>query len=77
LKSLQDVRVEVVTSFVRNASFEGSPSRRRGLRLHPGWTGGSGLNAAGGPFADNGAIPDRQQVAFLRAPRSFLRRSSA
>jgi len=67
LKMTQEVSVEVVGSFVRNASFEGSP-------VPPGdgygpilaWPGGSGLNAAGGPFADNGVVPDRAQVAFLQ-----------
>lgn len=30
------------------------------------WTGGSGVNQSTGPFADNGAIPDRARVAFLQ-----------
>jgi len=67
LKSPQNVSVDVVSSFVRNASFEGSPVPG-GVGYGPilGWTGGSGLNADGGPFADNGIIPDRSQVAFLQ-----------
>jgi uncharacterized repeat protein (TIGR01451 family) len=32
-----------------------------------GWTGGSGINAANGPFTDNGSIPDGQKVAFLQS----------
>jgi hypothetical protein len=40
-----------------------------------GWTvtgfeGSSGINDATGPFADNGAIPDGQKVAFLHQPRN-------
>ncbi len=34
-----------------------------------GWSalGGHGVNGGAGPFADNGAIPDRNQVAFMQA----------
>jgi uncharacterized repeat protein (TIGR01451 family) len=31
-----------------------------------GWTGGSGINNASGPFTDNGTIPDGQKAAFLQ-----------
>jgi hypothetical protein len=66
----RDLAVNVVTSFVRNPSFESSPA--------PGGVGygsilawntpanGVGLNRAAGPFHDNGAIPDREQVAFIQ-----------
>ncbi|MBI4583822.1 MAG: hypothetical protein HY717_07345 [Planctomycetes bacterium] len=72
LKSPQDVTVEVVSSYVRNASFESSPVPA-GAGYGPilAWTGGSGLNAAGGPFFDNGFIPDRNQVAFLQGPMAL------
>ena len=38
-----------------------------------GWiaTGAYGVNAAGGSFADNGAIPDQDNVAFLQGPGSL------
>jgi hypothetical protein len=69
LKLAFDVSVEVVTSFVRNASFEASPvPGDAGNGPIKGWTGGSGLNAQGGPFTDNSSIPDRNQVAFLQGP---------
>jgi hypothetical protein len=35
---------------------------------------GAGLNSAGGPFANNGAIPDGSQVAFLQAQAATLSR---
>ncbi|MBI4602753.1 MAG: hypothetical protein HY721_12420 [Planctomycetes bacterium] len=67
LKSPQAVSAEVTSSFVRNASFEGSPvPPGPGYGPILGWAGGSGLNGAGGPFADNGIVPDRSQVAFLQ-----------
>ena len=68
----QSVSVEVVSSFVRNASFEGSPVPG-GAGYGPilAWQGGSGLNAAAGPFADNGIIPDRAQVAFLQGAQTL------
>ena len=70
LTAENDVAASVVTSFVRNSSFESSPA--------PGGVGygsilawntppsGVGLNKAAGPFHDNGAIPDREQVAFIQ-----------
>ena len=56
-----------------NPSFEADnvpPSP--GYGAITGWTvtgfeGSSGINNATGPFADNGAIPDGQKVAFLNA----------
>lgn len=63
------VNVNVVTSFVRNPSFEGNPAGAfPGYGSINAWTGGSGLNKrnADGPFADNGVIPDREQVAFVQ-----------
>ena len=67
LKVVQDVKVDVITSFVRNSSFESSAASG-GVGYGPifSWTGGSGLNTSAGPFADNGLIPDRDQVGFLQ-----------
>lgn len=65
-----NLTVNVVTSFVRNASFEGN-----GVPAYPGtgvisaWSASgnaTGLNTSAGPFADNGNIPDRVQTAFLQ-----------
>lgn len=61
------VNVVVSGSFIRNPSFEGNPAGG-----YPGygsilaWDGGSGLNNNTGPFHDNGALPDRRQVAFMQ-----------
>lgn len=62
-----DVALNVVSSFVRNSSFESS-AVPGGVGYGPilAWNGGSGLNKSTGPFHDNGLIPDRQQVAFLQ-----------
>ena len=64
-----DVGVNVVTSFIRNASFEAN-AKPGGVGYSPitAWQteGGSGLNRGDGPFHDNGKIPDRNQVAFLQ-----------
>ena len=72
LKVVQDVKVDVLTSFVRNSSFESSPVPG-GVGYGPilSWTGGSGLNTSAGPFADNGLIPDRDQVAFLQGAKTL------
>ncbi|MBP7948936.1 MAG: hypothetical protein KA004_04715 [Verrucomicrobiales bacterium] len=60
----------VERSFVRNPSFENAPAAG-GLGTGPiqAWNGGSGLNVVGQPFLDNGAVPDRSQVAFLQGDR--------
>lgn len=56
-------------SYVLNPSFEDNS-----LPAFPGygpvadWTGGSGVNTASQPFADNGGIPDRGQVVFIQGP---------
>ncbi|MES2705657.1 MAG: DUF642 domain-containing protein [Verrucomicrobiota bacterium] len=67
------VSVDVVTSFVRNGSFEGNAAPDApavGYGTITAWTqsnpGGSGLNVSGGPFANNGNIPDRIQVALMQ-----------
>ena len=67
-----DVAVAVVTSFVRNSSFESS-AVAAGVGYGPilAWEGGSGLNNANGPFHDNGTVPDRRQIAFLQGSRSL------
>jgi len=69
-----DLSVAVLTSFVRNASFESTgvpPTPGYGSILAWDATGQAGLNGAAGPFHDNGAIPDRQQVAFIQGSGSL------
>jgi hypothetical protein len=59
------VAVTVVQSPVKNPSFESTAAPGGvGYGAIGGWTGGSGINTSAGPFADNGVIPDRKQVAF-------------
>ncbi len=67
LELTNDTAVNVVSSFVRNASFE-SNEAPPGIGAGPitSWTGGTGLNLGSGPFHDNGTIPDRRQVAVLQ-----------
>ena len=62
-----DAAINVVSSIVRNASFE-SNEAPGGVGIGPivSWNGGTGLNLAAGPFHDNGGIPDRRQVAVLQ-----------
>ncbi|MBI1840778.1 MAG: hypothetical protein HYR88_08015 [Verrucomicrobia bacterium] len=64
-----DVSVNVVTSFIRNPSFEAN-AQPGGVGYSPivAWQaeGNTGLNTGAGPFHDNGKIPDRAQVAFLQ-----------
>ena len=59
--------VSVSSAFIRNPSFEDSevPAEWPGYGEIAEWMGGSGLND-GGPFGDNGAIPDRAQIAFTQ-----------
>ncbi len=67
-----DATVNVVSSFVRNSSFESSPAPGGiGTGEILAWTGGTGLNTAAGPFQDNGLIPDRQQVAFIQGSKTL------
>ncbi len=70
LTVVNDATVNVVTAFVRNPSFESSPVPGGvGYGSILAWTtppSGVGLNKAAGPFHDNGAIPDREQVAFIQ-----------
>ena len=72
--------VNVVGSFVKNASFESSVAPAfPGYGPVLGWqgTGNTGLNRAGGPdapagpFGDNGLVPDREQVAFIQGNGSM------
>lgn len=61
------IKINVIGSFVRNPSFESNPAGGfPGYGAIDAWIGGSGLNNGSGPFHDNGAIPDRSQVAFLQ-----------
>jgi hypothetical protein len=67
LELINDVSVNVVSSLVRNASFE-SNEAPAGIGAGPiiSWQGGTGLNGGKGPFHDNAAIPDRLQVAVIQ-----------
>lgn len=68
-KVANDVTINVVTSFVRNPSFEETTAGAfpgYGPILAWNTVGNAGLNNASGPFHDNGRIPDRRQVAFLQ-----------
>lgn len=61
-----NVGVSVVSALVANPSFEAESLPGIGLGPITGWstTGGSpGINDSTQPFADNGFIPDRKQVA--------------
>ncbi len=53
---------------ITNNSFEANSNGGAGYGTITGWTGGTntGTNNATQPFADNGAIPDGAQVAFLQ-----------
>lgn len=64
--------VWVVTSFVKNPSFDSGPTPSGdGSGPILGWTGGSGINAVGGTYFDNGLVPDRKQVAFIQGSKSL------
>lgn len=66
----KDLAVGVITSFVRNPSFESSAmAAAPGYGSILAWNSapsGVGLNRSTGPFHDNGAVPDREQVAFIQ-----------
>lgn len=57
---------------VANPSFEasGTPEAPGFITAGAGWTGGGagtiGINAAGGDFANNGAIPEQDHVVFIQ-----------
>jgi hypothetical protein len=58
-------RVTVIDGPLKNPSFDSTPAPAgEGYGAISGWNGGSGINTSAGPFADNGMIPDRLQVAF-------------
>ncbi|MDA7511177.1 hypothetical protein N8612_05805, partial [Verrucomicrobia bacterium] len=67
-----DVSVNVVSSIVRNASFE-SNEAPAGIGAGPiiSWQGGTGLNRGSGPFHDNGTVPDRLQVAVIQGTQAL------
>ncbi len=68
------ISVAVVAAPLKNPSFDSTPAASGvGYGEIPGWVGGpsTGMNAAGQPFADNGLIPDRKQVALVQGA-SFL-----
>jgi hypothetical protein len=65
------ITVSVRTALVVNPSFEIDPEPPApGYGAITAWTGGSGLNS-GGPFSDNGIVPDRSKVAFLQGGSSM------
>ena len=72
LELANDTQVNVVSSLVRNASFE-SNDAPAGIGAGPivSWEGGTGLNTQNGPFHDNGAIPDRKQVAVIQGSQTL------
>lgn len=53
---------------IANNSFEANSNTGAGYGTINSWTGGinTGVNTAAQPFADNGAIPDGTQVAFMQ-----------
>ncbi len=72
LEVANDTAVNVVSSFVRNASFESNEAPPGiGAGTIVSWSGGTGLNKGGGPFHDNGAIPDRLQVAVMQGSQTL------
>lgn len=64
------VNVSVTTQYVRNPSFDIDPQPGgAGYSGMTAWSTNSvetGLNRAGQPFLDNGAVPDGVQVAFMQ-----------
>ena len=63
------VAVTVTGSLIRNPSFElNYPDSWPHYGPIDSWTGGewTGVNRANDPFQDNGAVPDRAQVAFIQ-----------
>ncbi len=72
LKVVDTLTTWVVTSFVKNPSFESAAAPGGvGYGEILGWTGGSGVNNNTQPFFDNGATPDRSQVAVLQGTKSL------
>ncbi|MDA7536492.1 hypothetical protein N8560_00970 [bacterium] len=72
LELTNDTAVNIVSSTVRNASFESNEAPGGvGIGSIVSWNGGTGLNLAAGPFHDNGAIPDRRQVAVLQGSNTL------
>ena len=62
----------VVTSLVKNPSFDSAPAPASpGYGDILGWTGGSGVNTSAGPFFDNGLVPDRTQVGFVQGSKTL------
>ena len=54
------------STYLLNPSFEDNSLGGAGYGSIDDWAGGSGVNALGQPFADNGGIPDRNQIAFIQ-----------
>ena len=72
LEMANDTAINVISSFIKNASFESNEAPDGiGVGAIVSWNGGSGLNQAKGPFHDNGLIPDRRQVAFIQGSGSL------
>ncbi|MEZ5330009.1 MAG: hypothetical protein R3F19_33600 [Verrucomicrobiales bacterium] len=69
LDIITSATINVVTSLIRNGSFEaGALPEGVGYGNVLAWegTGGIGINNAGMPFLDNGIVPDRKRVALLQ-----------
>jgi hypothetical protein len=70
------ISVLVSSSYVRNPSFENnSHPGFPGYGPINGWAGSgpgnTGINNSGGPFHDNGTIPDRAQIALLQVDKTI------
>ena len=63
---------------VLNPSFQANLPGFPGYGTPTSWigAGGFGVNSGAGPFADNGAIPDNDQVAFLQGASSLTQNLS-
>jgi hypothetical protein len=66
------VAVTVASSLVVNPGFEYNyNSAFPSYSAIDGWSGGSGVNQANGPFHDNGTVPDSRRVAFSQGARTL------
>ncbi len=72
------VSISVVTSFVRNPSFEANfnptfpgYSPIDSWQKSEGAGGNQGVNESAGPFHDNGVIPDRGRIGFIQVSNAL------
>ena len=62
---------KISSGIVSNGSFEADDVPEwPGYGAITGWTGGSGIND-GGPFGDNGVIPDGAKLGFLQGTKAL------